>query len=134
MPLQQLDWQLRLQAVRRHGPVLLLQFDDDQHLVQGYRNRLRQLHQHVQGVWGRRRSMLREQYVHRFKYRVQEFTLCCVWDIWRDNRNRGSLLRGQHLHQRLLHHPLRWHVVRNSSVHVRRLDLRYSGHHDGPRV
>ena len=125
VPQQQLFIHVFVQGVRRHWPGLLLKLHIHRPCVQGSRNGLRHHQQCLHGLWLRRRPLLRQQYLQRCKHGVQELSLCRVRHAGLDLFNRRSLLRGQHLQERMLCHALRWFVLRLSNLSLRRHGLRH---------
>ena len=125
VPQQQLFIHVFVQGVRRHWPGLLLKLHIHRPCVQGSRNGLRHHQQCLHGLWLRRRPLLRQQYLQRCKHGVQELSLCRVRHAGLDLFNRRSLLRGQHLQERMLCHALRWFVLRLSNLSLGRHGLRH---------
>jgi hypothetical protein len=120
MPLQQLDWTLRLQDLRWPRRGLLLDLERDPDRVQGRERGLRQLDQHVQGLRRRRRTLLHQLDLQGRQYHLQERALHGVW------RGRHRLLPWQYLHHGLLRESLQ-HIVL-ADVYRGRRRLRHLGH------
>lgn len=113
----QLKYGLYVQAVRRHRPALL--HDLDHKLdggVSGQRHGLQHHDQHLSGLRQRWRALLRRQYLQRHVHDLQQLPLRGLRHAGNEPQHGAALLRGQHLHERMLRHPLRRQQRRQPGV------------------